>query len=888
MKDTKNCLILEGRLNQTDNKILDFETAAQQLSPGLDVKLPEGATASLSSFSFTVKKSEECTELSLQGESNETWAKDAGFSTINVEALGGKLHFRKKRESDHWSGSVCLTGRVPVGLLKSAVTGVEIYNDKETGVLAVGTVQKPEQVNLEAITRQLSATSESSTSWNEIVPEGIESSLRSPNFKTASIYIDFAKKTLLLYGNVSGIGTGLLIVKRSNRDKEESSEYGFLFGLTLESGFRFSFINRRLSVVDDVLSVQQANLSVISLHKETIDELRKDFAKLQDVKKSSLSKHLDVNVPFADLDITSISKLDVNLRGVRAFAKIHFSSSNSKLVQNVTRIQKEGERSDVVLFGKLPENPEETEFNASIQEIKLFGGTLTFKDVTLVYRPFPTGKMNFNLSGQMHLLLEESSKPLVFIGNLKVSELMVKFKMTDEGVPKKITEPFGMFGISFEHTKLKLMWKFDEDHQKPVIRSYMISGKVIFFKSNGTGEDPAATLPGFILFKQGKPVVATMSLDPETPLSIDDAFFTLMRDKWPKGYLDVKFRGFHLYYSKSTVEIEDQDGNAVMYKKGFHGETQIQIFGFPFGVEILVNSDPKGMIIKGYAESEIDLQFVTLGRAAGREDEERGPEVVISRFDGHMTFNISAGVKLLQENIGTWSVGYNTKESCFLGSLTYDGELLGRENPSIEFEWSKEGGFKIRQLQALLDLEALIDFASAFEKLSEIISSPCEKIVGLVFDQVIKTKCSLDIKQVPVKESQKPNAWFALGLQGKLDIIIGFTDEPTLTVNFPWMVLAPEKPPSQFRLSDLKGFLIANIVENSLDVVKQVFSDPEQLTKFFAAFGTIKLSKWVLSSLICRGVTSSNVTEAAEAALEAMEALAATEEAALASEFAEL
>lgn len=887
MKDTKNCLILEGRLNQTDNEILDFETAAQQLSPGLDVKLPEGATASLSSFSFTVKKSEECTELALEGESNGTWSKDAGFSTINVEALGGKLHFRKERESDHWSSSVCLTGRVR--LLQSVVIGVEIYYDKESGAAAVGTVQKPEQVNLEAITRQLSATSESSTSWNEIVPEGIESSLRSPNFKTASIYIDFAKKTLLLYGNVSGLGTGLLIVKRSNTDKEESSEYGFLFGLTVESGFRFSFINRRLSVVDDVLSVQRANLSVISLHKETIDELRKDFAKLQDVKKSSLSKHLDVNVPFADLDITSISKLDVNLRGVRAFAKIHFSSGNSKLVQNVTRIQKEGERSDVVLFAKLPENPEETEFNASIQEIKLFGGTLTFREVTLVYRPFPTDdKMNFNLSGKMYLLLEENSNPLVFIGNLKVSELKVEFNMTVEGGPEKITEPFGMSGISFEHPELKLTWKFDEDHHKPVIPSYMIIGEVIFLKSNGTGEDPAATLRGLILFQQGKPVVARISLDLEKPLSIDDVFFTLMGHKWPKGYLDVNFRGGLVYYSKSTVEIEDREGNAVMYKEGFHGETNIQIFGYPFGVEISVNSNPKGMFIKGYTESEIDLRFVTLGGAAGREDEEKGPEVVISRFDGHMTFNISAGVKLLQENIGTWSVGYNTKESCFLGSLTYDGELLGRENPSIEFEWSKEGGFKIRRLQALLDLEALIDFASAFEKLSEIISSPCEKIVGLVFDQVIKTKCSLDIKQIPVKESQKPNAWFALGLQGKLDIIIGFTNEPTLTVNFPWMVLAPDKPPSQFRLSDLKGFLIENIVENSLDVVKQVFSDPEQLTKFFAAFGTIKLSKWVLSSLICRGVTSSNVTEAAEAALEAMEALAATEEAALASEFAEL
>ena len=878
MKDTQRGLILEGH---SDQKSVDFEKAAKQLSPGLAVNLPEDVNVALSSFSFKLEKSEECIDLTLEGESQGSWSKDAGYSTIKVEALGGKLNFRKEGKSEQWSGSVCLTGKVR--LFQSVLVAVEIYHDSEKGTVVFGTVQNLEEVDLEDITQHLAVRSESSTSWNDLVPDKTESSVRSPHFKTASVYINFAEKILLFYGNVSGFGTGMLVVKETSANKE-SPEYGFLFGLRLEGGFQFSFINNSLSVADDILSIEQANLSVISLKNETIDELRKDFSKLQDLKGSLLAKSLDVDAPFADLDIASISKLDVGLRGMAAFAKINFSSGKSKLLSNVTEIQRGEKRSDVVLFAYLPENVPDTEFKAHIGEIKLFGGSLSFNEITMVCKPLVNKA--FSLSGKMSLFLSHDSEPLVFKGSLEITESRAEFSMSIDGGPEMIHQPFGMFGISFKKPKLKLTWSFDEDQHKPVIPEYSVSGTINFFPSKSTREEPSATLDGFILFQGGKPVVATISLDLNKPLSIDDVFVTLFKDEWPKGYLDVKFKGGDIYYAKSSVEVEVHDGKKKTYNEGFHGETHIQIFEYSFGVEMTVDS--KGMTVKGYTEFEIDLGFATLTQADESTDKVMGPEIMISRYDGQMEFKMSAGIKLLQEKIGTWSVGYETQESCFLGAVIYNGELLGITKPCIEFEWSKKGGFKIRRLPAIFNLGALIDFAKAFEELSKMIDSPCEQLVGMAFDKVIKTKCELDVKQVPVEESKKPDAWFALGLQGKLDIMVGSTDKPTLTVNFPWMVVAPDKPPKQFRLSDLKTFLIEQIESRSIELAKQVFSQPKQLTKFFAALGGIKLSRRILSGLICRGVTSSNVTDQAQSELNEMENEAGDQEAELERDFGKL
>ena len=90
----------------------------------------------------------------------------------------------------------------------------------------------------------------------------------------------FLKKTLLFYGSVTGFGTGLFMVKKQENGNKTSTGYGFLFGLSLGSDFRFSSINQSLSVVDEVLTVQHCNLSVISMEHVTVGEIREDFSKL--------------------------------------------------------------------------------------------------------------------------------------------------------------------------------------------------------------------------------------------------------------------------------------------------------------------------------------------------------------------------------------------------------------------------------------------------------------------------------------------------------------------------------------------------------------------------------------------------------------------------------
>ena len=862
-KDTKRGLALEGRLDHA-SQVVDFEQAAKQLSPGLAVILPENTSVSLTSFVFMVEKSEESITLKLEGVAQETWSKDAGFRKIIVKGLGGKLNFQKERATDKWSGSICLTGEVE---LQSVDVDVEIYHDSKLGTIIFGTVQRPEEVDLEQMTQSLAVGSDSSSSWNDLVPKDTEASVRTPRYNSASVYVNFTDKVLLIYGSIEGFGTGALLIKKKSV-KEETSGYGFFFGLSLGSEFRFSSINKSLGAVDEIISVQHAKLSVLSMDNVSVEVLCDTFSKLKELKGSSIIKTLDFEAPFSDLDITSISKLDVSLRGVTAYAKIDFSGQKSKLLSNVKQIQRDGKFPDVVLFAHMTETIDDTRFMAQIGLIELFGGSLSFHDVTLLYKPFV--KKSFSLNGKMSVLLTDDSTPLDFLGSLDISESKAEFSVIAGGGPEVIHEPFGgMFGISFKQPELKVTWQFDEDQNKPIVPVYSISGTVNFFKSSSTEEkEPAVTLEGLILFQGGRPIVATISLHLEHPLSIDDVFVTLFKDDWPKGYLDVKFTGGEIYYCASpTAEIEEGRKKKT-YKQGYRGETHIEIFEYSFGVEVAVDSN--GMSIKGYTEREIDLKFVTLTQPEESDKERRGPEIAISRHDLRTEFKMSAGIKLFQEKIGTWSVSYSTRERCFLGSVKYHGKLLGMENPWIEFEWSKENGFRIRQLPAMLDLQEFVDFAKGFEELSKVDNSPCEVLVGLMFDKVIQTKCTLKIRQVPVKHSESPDAWFAFELQGSLDIMIVVTDKPSMTVDFPNMVITVDKPPNQFRLSDLAGFLIKEIGKNYLEVVKQVFSQPEQLSKFFSAYGTIELTRKLISGLICRGTESPRVTELAEKELKDM------------------
>lgn len=864
-KDTKRELVLEGQLQDAAN--IDFEQTAKQLSPDIPFSVPKNVA--LNSFLFRLERSEETLSLKLEGASHVNWSIDAGFSTMTVENLGGKLNFEKDRILDSWTGFVCLTGKLL--LLETVNVAVDVYHNSKGETLAFGTVHEPGKIDLEVMIQKFAVGSDSSKSWNGLVPGETEPSVRSPKFNSASLFVNFSSKTLLFYGSVKGFGTGLLMVKQADGN-DSSAEYGFLFGLNLGNDFRFSSINKSLSVVDEIMSVQHANLSVISMEHVTVEEMREDFSRLKRLEHGQE----EVDIPLTNLDIKTISNLELK-RGVTAFAKMNFSGKESKLSSNLSQIQRGQRLADILFFAHIAGKGIETVFMAQIKEIELFGGNLRFDDIALSYQP-SKGK-TFTLSGKMSLTLTDDSNPIVFRGNLEVSEPKADFSMAIGGSPEMIHEPFGMFGISFKDPQLQLSWKFDEDEHLSIVPFCSVSATVNFFKSASDGEkQPVTTLRGKILFQEGKPVVASIALDLNHPLSIDDLFVKLFEEQWPTGYLDISFKEGEIYYAKEALEV---DGKT--YKEGFQGQTEIQIFGKAFGVE--VSLDRRGIVVRGYTKFEIDLVIATLTGTdfAG----EKGPEVEISRYDGKTKFELSTGVKLLQEKLGTCSVGYDVLQKCFLGEVTYNGELLGVSNPSIEFEWSQKNGFKIRKWPVILDLLELIDFAKAFEELSQMIDSPCEKLVGIAFDAVIKSKCRLDATQVSVKVSANPDAWFALRLQGKLDIMI-ITDTPAVTVDFPEMVVTITKPTQQFRLSDLPGFLITEIGKNSLELAKQVFTQPKQLTKFMAALGGIKLSSKVLSGLICRGVHCPNVTNPAASELESMESEAASAEKGLETALEEL
>ena len=818
-KNTQLGLVLEGVFNEADGSTkVDFEEMANQISPNVPFSLPK--SVALSSFLFRLEKGEETTSLKLEGESHSNWSIDAGFSTLTVRNLGGKIHFTRERSSNAWSGSVSLNGKVLVQ--DTLDVAVEVYHNSKGETVLHGTVQNPPDIDLDVITKSFATGSDSSNSWKGLLPHETDATVRCPRFNRASLSVNVSKRLLLFFGAVAGFGTGLLIVKKTALG-EYSSRYGFLVGLSLGNDFRFSSINESLSVVDEVILVQNANLCVISKEFEqlTVAEVLKEISELEDIKKEQLM----TDFPFTNLKSQSIS--DQKMRsGMTVFAKINFSKGESKLLSNVAKIQERESHLEIVLFAHIAENGSDTVFMAHIPQMEIFGGHLQFHGITLMYQP--SKEKTLSLKGRIALTLTEDSQPIAFSGGLEISESKADFTMEAEFDPGTIHEPLGMFGISIENPKLHLSWRFDQDEKESIVPACNISGTVKFYNSGSTSEDkPVTALTGSIFLQEGRPVVAMVSLDFSYPLSIDDLFAALFERQWPSGYLDIGFKKGEIYYAKSNVEI-----NGKTFQEGFKGETEIEVFDYAFGVELSI--DERGMRIKGSTKFEIDLVIATLTGKNFGDDE--GPEIEISRYEGQPEFQLQTGVKLLQEKLGSCVLGYHVNQKCFVGKVTYYGELLGVSHPSVEFEWSQKGGFKIRNLPVILELQKLIDFAKEFEKLS-----PCEKPIGLASDKAITSKCRLNVQQTSVEDSSNLNAWFALKLQGHLDIMID-TDEPPLTIDFPEMLVTITKPSREFRLSDLPRFLIQEIAKNSQQIAARIFSQPKHLTKFMAALGDSKLS----------------------------------------------
>ncbi|XP_022789265.1 uncharacterized protein LOC111328972 [Stylophora pistillata] len=295
-RDTQLGLVLEGLFNEADGSTkVDFEEMANLISPDVPFSLPRSVT--LSSFLFRLEKVEESISLKLEGESQSKWTTDVGISTLTVHNLGGKVHFTRQRSSSTWRGSVCLNGKVLVqGTLDVAV---EVYHDGKGETVVFGTVQNPAYIDLDILTKSFATGSDPSNSWKGLLPNGTDATVRFPSFTKAYLSVNVSKRILMFFGAVAGFGTGSLIVKQA-ASGENSSKYGFLFGLSLGNDFRFSSINESLNVVDEVILVQNANLCVISKEFEQVKvaEMLEEIYKLEVFR----NKQLVADVPFTNLD----------------------------------------------------------------------------------------------------------------------------------------------------------------------------------------------------------------------------------------------------------------------------------------------------------------------------------------------------------------------------------------------------------------------------------------------------------------------------------------------------------------------------------------------------------------------------------------------------------
>ena len=679
-------------------------------------------------------------------------------------------------------------------------------------------------------------------SFDSLLPK----SVHSMNYSSAFLNLNLTKSQFLVAGELALLGTGFLFAgKLGNRQN-----YGYAFGITLPTGFKFSQLLQDLSIIDNILRIRKANVAILSLQDVKVSEL---VAAMKDAESSFIFQGTKpVELPFANLVLDAATNENIVSKGMSFYAEIDFNVDEDSVFNSIVQI---GDPSlqlpDIVLSAQIASSPGMTRFEAHIERLILLG-LLELQNISLEYEANDYNSLSLTGAITIHL----GSTGYTYLGTLHSTNTEAVFSILNDPTKQPtITEPFCMFGISLEKTSLSLHYKFPKN--KPHSSQYEISGTVDFFSSkslSSTSSDslptPTISLTGWILFKNFKPTVISVMIEPTESLTVSDFVATVFKWHYGTKYLNIGFTEGNVYYAslpqdQLNVQIGDQT-----YSSGYHISADIEVFSHLFNITADIGDDK--VSVTGSAYELIDLVFAKFTGVKKNDhsqpDEFRSPELSFTTSKSSTVISIKVGLVLFETPLATASIGYDVTKKVFLGQLTYSGDVGFIHNPSISFQWNADLGFQITDWPMSNPLP--FDF---FDKLKNY-NDKCGALVDLVFDEASQTKFSINTE---ISKSEDSQFIAMIDITGTYDILLARKAKiaaiplPKISVGIPKI--------KEFKLENLPEFILKLFTDNAESIIKQLVSDPKKLAKILGLVALKSITKEAVQTLVCRNVDDANI-----------------------------
>ncbi|MFZ2403581.1 MAG: hypothetical protein WAW41_00475 [Methylobacter sp.] len=307
-----------------------------------------------------------------------------------------------------------------------------------------------------------------------------------------------------------------------------------------------------------------------------------------------------------------------------------------------------------------------------------------------------------------------------------------------------------------------------------------------------------------------------------------------------------------LYYASAALSATLAN-ESVNFRKGLNlDQCNVEILNHTFAINLQVQGADDFCI--GASAGLIDLGILQIsspgtGTTVLPNPAQGGPVVQVQKQKAaNLSIDLKAQLIFFPGNDSIsldLSAEYTTitdSQKGFIGTVTYDGSILGMSNPTLKIEWSKSGGLKIRDFP-FPDSTDILDFAKQIKTIANASSGSCGQLADFAFKHTVTTRFKLHIK--PSTDKGDP----CLNIDGTYTVFV--LGQNICEINFASISATIPQGSIPKNFDDLGRSLSEILSVNARALVQDLWNDKTALTEFLGVQALEQASKTVTANLIC-------------------------------------
>ncbi|EWG38303.1 hypothetical protein FVEG_01561 [Fusarium verticillioides 7600] len=294
------------------------------------------------------------------------------------------------------------------------------------------------------------------------------------------------------------------------------------------------------------------------------------------------------------------------------------------------------------------------------------------------------------------------------------------------------------------------------------------------------------------------------------------------------------------------------------YEKGYHVRALVGFFGYDFKVSATIPLDQSGLTVAATYEGTVDLSFAKFNNTT--------VSIITVKEESATVYGAKADLTLFMKSGFHIDLKYQRGRELYSATGSYRGTdtILGLSNPTVTLTYdNKTGLMSINKWPTYQDLKDRLSTVAFAEGLKEASGREmtCEKIVQLIFKEIITTQYDMEFKGASVSDTH-----LLLNFSGTWDVKIVL--EPPVTIA---KIPLPEisiQVSKKLSLDQLGAAIVKMLVDNISSIALQLLQQPQKLATFFGALVVKEYVQQTITALICRRVDRPNVRERADQLIE--------------------